>query len=652
MKKEFFAVAAIFISSPILAQDSSRVSTLDEVVFSANKYPNKTSLTGKVLSIITREQLGKSGGKDLSQVLNEQAGININGSNSNAGKDKTVFLRGSIAEHTLITIDGIPVYDASGIGNNFDIRNIPIGNVERIEILKGSQSTLYGSDAIAGVINIITRKPASKSIKATGTISYGSNQTFRANAGLNGKNGILDYNSGYTFFDTKGINETVVRTPNPTDKDGYTQNSFHASLGIQPNSTLRIQPYLRYSKMNGDIDQGAFTDELDYTFTQKNFQTGLKNEIRIGNAQLNLLYNFNSIERIYIDDSVKSRNGFYDYSRGSYEGKEHFADAYAVFPLSASTKLTTGIDLRTSNSDQEYLSVSSFGPQNSKLGSDSLKQNQIGIYTAMVWNTENGLNLEAGNRISFHSEYGSNDVFNINPSFLLNKKIKFFANLSTGFRTPSLYQLFSEYGNRELDPEKALTLEAGFQTYSLENKVNVRLVAFNRRVKDLIFFYFNPVTFESQYINQDKQKDNGVELELFYQINKKTLLKAFYTYTDGTITTKMSGKDTSFYNLLRRPRNSFGLNLGSQLTDQLFVSTNFQSIGKRRDAYFDNMLFTTIRTTLKAYVLWDVYVQYAVLGKKLNLFVDLRNITNSKYTEVSGFNTLGFTGHGGVRVNL
>ena len=163
MKKQFFVLAAVIISSQVQAQPApvlrqQDTTFLDEAVVTANKYPNKTSLTGKVVTIITREQLEKSSGKDLSQLLTEQAGIFISGANSNAGKDKSVYLRGGYVSHTLITIDGIPVYDPSGIGGNFDIRNLAISNIERIEILKGSQSTLYGSDAIDGVINIITLK--------------------------------------------------------------------------------------------------------------------------------------------------------------------------------------------------------------------------------------------------------------------------------------------------------------------------------------------------------------------------------------------------------------------------------------------------------------------------------------------------------------
>src|SRR5688572_17796676 len=446
MKKKFLIVAAAFIGSQLSAQlvPTSReqdTSLLDEVVITANKYPNKTSLTGKVVTIITREQLERSGGKDLSQILTEQSGVYIGGANSNAGKDKSLYLRGARVDHTLITIDGVPVYDPSGIGSNFDIRNLSIHQIERIEILKGSQPTLYGSDAIAGVINIITKKVGIRSFSGNGLLSHGTNNSFRANAGVNGKTGILDYNVGYSFFDTKGINEAISNTAN-ADKDGYQQNSLYAGLGLQVGKYIRIHPYFRYNKIEGDIDQGAFTDELDYTYTQKSHQAGLRNEFAFGKTKLNVLYNYNHIDRLYIDDSVKSRNGFDTYSRGAYEGGEHFIDAYITTPVGGnSSKFTGGVDFRTSNTGQEYLSVGFFGPYSTRYSKDSLHHNQLGLYAALNMHTKGGFNLELGNRLNIHSSFGSNYVFNINPSHLVNlpgrqagKKIKLFANLSSGDR--------------------------------------------------------------------------------------------------------------------------------------------------------------------------------------------------------------------------
>ena len=149
-------------------------------------------------------------------------------------------------------------------------------------------------------------------------------------------------------------------------------------------------------------------------------------------------------------------------------------------------------------------------------------------------NAKSGFNLELGNRLNVHSAYGSNYVFNINPSYLLNKKFKLFANLSSGYRTPSLYQLLSEYGNRDLQPESALTIEGGVQYFSTDNKFTSRITGFNRNVKDAI-------AFQSHYVNQDKQKDHGAELELSYKPTKNIALKTFYSFVDGKITTVLAG---------------------------------------------------------------------------------------------------------------
>jgi vitamin B12 transporter len=652
MKKNFFVVTASIICSQLLAQQDTISKNLDEVVITANKYPNKTSLTGKVITVITKEQLEHSGGKDLSQVLTEQAGVYIGGANSNAGKDKSVYLRGARVDHTLITIDGVPLYDPSGIGGNFDLRNISLANIERIEVLKGSQSTLYGSDAIAGVINIITKKAGNKPANGTGLLSYGSYNSFIGNAGVNGRKDKIDYNINYSLRKTDGLNEAKSTGAN-ADKDGYTQHSVMAGLGLQASKKVRIQPYIRFTKINGDLDQGAFTDELDYTYSQKSFQAGVKNEFNFGKTKLNLLYNFNNINREYIDDSVKSRNGYDTYSRGSYKGNEHFIDAFAHFNLTDKVKLTTGIDFRSSVSDQEYLSIGYFGPYATKYSNDSLKQNQAGLYAALNFNSKSGFNLEVGDRLNLHSEYGSHDVFNINPSYLINKHVKLFANLSSGYKTPSLYQLFSEYGNKNLNPESAITFEGGLQYFSPDNNFTSRAVGFKRNVKDVIFFYYNSTTYASQYINQDKQKDHGIELEAAYTIAKNTAVKAFYTYVTGEINTKLgSGKDTTYFNLIRRPKNSFGINISSRISDKFFISSNFAAFGKRNDAYFDSQTFSTVRVTLDNYSLWDIYAEYSFCKSKLKVFTDFRNILNSKYTEISGFNTAGFNANGGVRFNF
>ena len=655
MSKKILTLIAIGASTYALAQqDTASTKLLDDVVVTATKFPIKTSSTGKVITVITQQQLEQNGGKDLAQILTEQAGVFIGGANSNYGKDKSVYLRGASTQHTLITVDGVPLYDPSGIGNNFDIRNISINLIERVEILKGSQSTLYGSDAIAGVINIITKKSGnpSKPLSANVLASYGSNSTLIANAGINIHQKNINYYAGYSYQKTDGINETISTNLN-ADKDGYQQTSLQTGMNIKASKNISINPYFRYTKNKGDIDQGAFIDELDYTYDQKSLQAGIKNELQFGKTKLNILYNYNSIDRGYVDDSTKSRNGYDKYSKGTYKGVEHFIDVFANFTLNKKTTLTTGVDYRMSNSNQDFLSIGFFGPYKSSYSNDSLKQNQLAIYTALNFNNNKGFNMELGTRFNRHSVYGNNMVFNFNPSYQVNDDVKVFANISSGYKTPSLYQLFSEYGNKNLKPEVSLNTEVGLQHLMDNKNIKTQLVLFLRSVQDVHFFYFNTSTFQAQYINQDKQKDYGVEFEASFNLTKNTTLKTYYTAVDGIINTKKSnGKDTSYNNLLRRPKNSLGINLATKLAKNLNFTTNLNWFGPRNDAYYNSTTFKTDYVILTSYVLLDIYLEYTFTKHQIKAFVNARNITNTSFTEISGYNTLGRNIYGGFRINL
>ena len=657
--RKFFAVTAVLISSQLHAQDlpQERKDSLENVTLTANKFSTKTTETGKVVVTINRQQLEKAGSRDLAQVITELGGVFINGYTNNPGKDKSIYLRGAKVDYTLITVDGIPVYDATGIGSNFDIRYLPVDAVERVEILKGSQSTLYGSDAIAGVINIITRKGGTKPFSVSGVANYGSYNTWRANAAVNGSVRNFDYNIGYTHYNTGGFSEAQqpITSSAVFDQDSYRQNSVQANFGIQAARNFRIQPFLRYSRNRGALDNGAFIDELDFAYTGKNLQTGVKNTLGVGKAQVNVLYQFNKTTRSYLDDSSLSRNGYYTFEQSAFKAGEHFAEAFVVLPL-RSLRLTAGSDFRSSNTDYNALTVEPpFPPYvptatitKTERSGDSVKQNQVGVYAALNF-TSGNFTVEGGGRYNHHSEYGSNVAFNINPSYFLQKRVKLFANLSSGYKTPSLYQLFSEYGNQELKPETALNFEGGAQVFSADKKGNLRLTYFNRSISDAIAFFFNPATFRSYYINQDKQRDHGFEVDGNYNLSEKLQLRAFYSYVDGKITTRQGAKDTTYFNLLRRPKSTFNAFLGLQLTRSFYASLNVNAVGERKDVYFDPATYASQPITLKAYTLVNVSAEYGFLQSRLKLFVDLRNLFDQTYSDIYGYNTAGFTMSGGVR---
>jgi len=652
--RKIFAVTAMIICSQLNAQQDT--STLENVTLTANKYSTKTTETGKVVITISRQEIEKAGSRDLSQLITELGGVFINGYTSNGGKEKNIYLRGANPEHTLITIDGVPVYDATGIGSNFDIRNVPIDNVERIEILKGSQSTLYGSDAVAGVINIITKKGGDKPFAINGTVHYGSFQTYRANFGINGKTKAFDYNVGYTFFRTDGFSEAqqMPGSSEVYEADPYKQNSFQANIGIQASKNVRIQPFLRWSRNEGSLDNNAFLDDHDFINVNKNLQAGVKNIITVGKGQINALYQLVNTRRSYIDDSTyHNPPAYFKYNQTAFTAREHFAEVFAVYPLNQ-VRVTVGCDFRASHYDYEATQTTAPSPwapartTKTFLSGDSVKQNQAGIYATLNY-LSGSFNIEGGGRWNTHSEYGSNFAYNINPSYLIAKQVKVFANVSSGYKTPSLYQLFSQYGNRDLEPEVSLNLEGGLQYFTKDGKGSIRATYFNRQIKDAIAFFFNTTTFRSYYINQDEQNDHGFEVDGKLNLSDKIQLKALYSYVDGEITTKQGGKDTTYFNLLRRPKHTFNLFVGSRVTKAFYVSAQLNAVGSRQDVYFDPVTFQRSDLTLRPYTLLNLYAEYGFSNNRIKLFADLRNLTDEKYVDIYGYNTARFNAYGGIR---
>ena len=220
-------------------------------------------------------------------------------------------------------------------------------------------------------------------------------------------------------------------------------------------------------------------------------------------------------------------------------------------------------------------------------------------------------------------------TFSFNPSYVIKNSIKIFGNISSGFKAPSLYQVYSEYKPfaGELDPEKSLSIEGGIQYY--KNNVNLRAVYFSRNITNNIVFVNTNTPPYGYYANADKQKDRGLELEASIDFGKVTL-NANYVNLDGKIETKTGTKDTSFFNLYRRPRQTINLNVGIELCKSWNMNIGIQSISKRYEP-----VYNSAPVEMPAYYVWNLYSTYTIT-KNIKAFVDLKNITDEKYAEVRG----------------
>ncbi len=641
MKRKFLVMAAIIISSQLHAQDSTIVKQLDEVIVTANRVEQKQSSTGKMVTVINQETLQRNAGKTLAEIINYQAGIFINGANNNAGTNPDVYLRGAGTGNTLILIDGIPVGDPSNINNTFDLNMISLGQVERVEILKGAQSTLWGSDAVAGVINIITKKAEKNVINPTAMLSYGTYQTFRGNVGLNGTINKFSYHMVYDFMNTGGFPVAHDSTGKMNFKnDDFNQNSFQAKLGYQFNDHFSLKVFSTQSKYHGSTDPGAFQNDKDDYFTNKNSLQNFELLYMNKGMQMHLSQSFLQNSRSYLNDSA-SVSGFDIYSKGDYHGKTAVTELFGNFALGHNIKLISGLQSMIQQTDQHYLSISMYGPYETALG-DSAKVTNVAMYHSILITGKSGFDVEAGLRYNHHSIYGNNLTYTFNPSYHISDFVKLFFNISSAYKIPSLYQLYSEYGNKNLTPEKSVNTEIGLQVFTKNKKSNFRLAAFKRDIKDLIVFYTDPNTYASNYINRDKQHDYGFELESTIGFSKKSNWLNNLTYVDGE--GENAGVKTK--NLYRRPNFIWNSTFTAELANGFTVAPSFRFIGDRLKGTYD-----AGPSKMPAYYTIDVYVGY-VITKKCRAFVDIKNITNQEYFDIVGYNSKRFNMMTGVSISF
>ncbi len=656
MRKFSFVLAAVIISNQLSAQDTTRATlrrtdspeaTLENVIVTANKYPKNQNETGKVITVIGLKEIERNSGKTLSEMLNSYAGINMIGTNNNLGNNITSSIRGSSAGNVLILVDGIPVNDPSVISSTFDLNFINLDNVARIEILKGGQSTLYGSDAASGVINIITKKNYAKKLNLGGTFAGGSYHTLRQSLSLDG-NGPVDYGVNYTHLNAEGFSAAYDKNKiGNFDDDGYNQHVVNAKLGFKAGKRIRIGTQASYSRYKTDLDASAFHDERDYTVKNINKQAGGNISYNYGKLSIIVRYSFNRSERDYLDDSLHKPNPYAVFSKSEYIGRTHFAELYSNFKIDK-WEFMAGMDYRAHSTDQSYMSTGAYGPYTSKLAG---KMDQLSPYASIGYIQEQGFGAELGGRLNFHSEYGNNFTFNFNPFYRLENNNKLFLNLYTSFKTPTLYQLFDGYaGNPDLKPETGFTGEAGVEIRSVP-ALKTRLVGFYRNTEHAILYTSNPATFESKYLNAAKQTNYGAELELSYAKDKKEL--AFnYTYTDGRTTAAFDGtgsplgKDTTYFNLYRIPKHAVNLTLGYQACKNLFTSLLVHVVSKR-----DEYVYAGAPEILKGYATIDLHGDYR-FGKLARVFLDLKNVTNKQYFDFLGYNARRFNFMMGVSFQL
>lgn len=643
MKKFFYTFTALAgFHLAVAQQDSTKTSQLSEVVVTAAKTNLKQSQTGKIVTVLDHQTIANNAGRSLSELLNTQAGFFLNGANNTPGTNIDAYFRGASTGNLLIVVDGIPVFDPSQPNNSFDLNSIPLDQIERIEILKGGQSTMWGSDAVAGVIQIFLKKELKKKVSANANFGYGTYNTIRAGGGVGGTVDRLGYNIQYNYTKTDGISSAYDSTGKLNfDKDGFRQNNVQAELRYTFNSRFNIKAFGNFSDYHNDLDEAAFTDDKDFTAKNINNLGGLFLNYHKENFSWNLLVSYQQAKRTFVDDSTDISSPYSKYATGKYIGNTITGETFGNVRLAKHLQLVSGVQFIQQQTEQSYKSISDFGPYETGLGKDSTKINQVSAYASLLLTDMHGFNFELGGRLNNHSIYGNNATYTINPSYNISEHAKLFLNISSAYKIPSLYQLYSEYGNRGLKPESSTTYEVGLQAETNDKVLFFQVAAFKRDIKNLIIFFTDTSTFASQYINRDKQNDYGFELESTVRFGKMASWNNNLAYVHG----RGTENNVKIDNLFRRPNITWNSVLTLQPVDKVTIAPSLRLVGTRLKGPYD-----IGPDKMPSYCTLDCFVSYKI--KYVRIFAEFHNITNQQYFDIVGYNSKRFNMMAGVNFNL
>ncbi len=618
---------------------------VEQVVVTANRTPSQAIRVGQSFTVLTLEQIQRDQETDVADIVARTPGITL-ARNGGPGQTTSLFIRGADSDQTLVLIDGVKVNDPSDPGSGYDFSHLATGDVARIEVLRGPQSTLYGSEAVGGVVNIITAEPT-RPFEGLVQAEGGSYGAAYVRAALGGKADRLDWRLGAYFNSTDGVS-AFDKTFGGTGSDPFHTAGVSGRLTYALTPTLKLdeRAFFTWSRSEFDgYDTPTYTFGNDNEFgrTQQfvNY-TGANLSLFDGRLQSRLAFEYSAIDRRNEDpNQAGTKFTFLDTGIATtveYEGVLALAPGYqAVFGAQSGRS--------TMNADSPLYPPAVIAGVTETSG--------YGQLTAEVLP---GLTLTGGGRYDEHSTYGGHGTGQASAAWRLNDGTTILrASFGQGFKAPSLYQLYSPYGNLGLRPEEANGWDAGVEQHILRERVVLQATWFERSTRDLIEFvscYGNNTGLcltDPQYASSGGYYNNvsralaqGVELGAAWKATDRLELDGNYTYDEAV--DRSPGAPTYGLQLARRPRNTGNLAVSYLWPIKLRTSVALRYADRSFDDGGDTI-------PLKSYGLWDVRASYP-LGHGVEIYGRIENLTNKHYETAYQYGTLGRAAYGGVRYSF
>jgi vitamin B12 transporter len=613
-----------------------------EITVTATRIETPTREVASSVTVISREELERTKKTTLLQALEEIMGLTVI-QNGPAGGAASTLIRGGNSEHTLILMDGVELNDPISPARSFDLAHITLEGVDRIEVLRGPQSTLYGSDALSGVINIITRKgqdePRFSFFSSGGT--YG---TFTSNAAVSGGSKKTHYSLGASYLRSDGFSAASASYEGNEEKDGCQNLTLSGRLGYRISDTLELDFILRRIETRIELDNfgGAYGD--DPNSTQKNQSLFLKGQVRAlllkNRWEQKFSFSFVDYDRRHENPADEAHP--FDSEEGFFKSSLVNLDWQNNLFLHETNTLTFGIDHQQEQGESEYHSEGIWGPYSSLF---PLREARItGLYFQDQIRFASRFFATAGIRADTHTQFGTSITFRFAPAFFIKQtQTKLKTTIGTGFKSPSLYQLYAPeslmgpIGNENLNPEKSTAWDIGIEQFFLEEKILFGATYFKNDYQDLIQF-----DLARGYTNVGKAESKGMEFFVRSRLSENFAFSASYTRTEA----KDLDTDTL---LLRRPKDKFSASLDYHFLEKGHLSLSLIHTGKRDDQDFST--WPAARVTLPEFTLLNAVASYEWL-KNVQVFCRMDNLLNTKYEMIKGYGAPGRAASLGLNLSL
>ncbi|HET9628722.1 MAG TPA: TonB-dependent receptor [Novosphingobium sp.] len=605
MKYLLILSASLLTATPAVADEASP----GDIVVTATRLPQPLGKIGQSISVVTRDEITRWQATQAIDVLTRLPGVSV-ATSGGFGQPASVFVRGADNSQSLVLIDGVRINDPADVGGGFDWGSLAIGQFDRVELVRGAQSVLWGSRAIGGVVNLITRQPT-QDWQGTAQAEYGWRERKQLGGSLSGMAGPIGLSIGGNWLKGQGFS-AFSEARGATERDGFESVSGNIKATVDLGGGL-------------SADAGSFYSRATYGydgFQRDALNTGVKRDVT----------GFGNLRWTGLDDRLSARIGYgltdshresNDEVFGPYitDGRNERVEGQVAFtPIKAVTVLLGGESERSRFRDN-------FG---------SAATTRIdSAFATLTLRPVAGLTVTGGARHDHHRDFGNKDTFSANAAWspLGESGPILRASYGEGFKAPSLYQLYTNTGSTALRPETAHGWDASIEQPFAEGHGTMSLGWFDRRTRNLIDYDFVSNT----YYNVGQVRAKGVELAMQVKDWQGFDVNLAYTWTDAK--NQLTGK-----RLARRPEHTLAASLDYHWSFGLVAGLDLNHAGERYDDTANTQL-------VPDYATLGVRASYP-LTDKVELFGRVENAFDQIYEVVRTYGTPRRSAYAGVRARF